>query len=66
MVTPKHRNVYHLEVEKCINFGECDPIFKVLGGQRMLKNDLLAPYLLKEWIDFEDIACNNYCEKVYN
>ena len=36
----------------------------------MLKNDLLAPYLLKKCLDCDqtckDIAFNNYWERVYN
>ena len=35
----------------------------------MLKNDLLAPCLLKEWMDCDqtckDIALNNHWERVY-
>ena len=36
----------------------------------MLKNNLLASYLLKKWMDcdytFKDIAFNNHWEKVHN
>ena len=34
------------------DFTGLDPILKVTGGQRMLKNALSALYLLKGWMDF--------------
>ena len=30
-----------------------DPIFKVTQGLRLLENGLSAPYLMKEWMDFD-------------
>ena len=29
-----------------------DPIYKITQGHRMLKNVLLIPYFLKEWLEF--------------
>ena len=56
----KHRHVYHLKVEKnLLNLGDLDSILKITGGHRMLVNDLLAPYLLKEWID-----CDQTCKDI--
>ena len=46
----KHKRVCCLEKKRKKN-GDRDPIFNVTGGRRMLKNDLLAPYLLKERMD---------------
>ena len=37
-----------------LDFGDLDLIFKVTGGQRMMKNSLSAPYLLKEIMDFDN------------
>ena len=39
-------------------FGDLHPIFKVRVGLRLLVNGLAAPYLLKEWIDF-DLTCTS-------
>ena len=39
-----------------LDFGDLDPIFKVTEGQRMLKNALSALYLLKGWMDFNQIC----------
>ena len=36
-----------------LDFGDLDPIFKVTQGLRLLKNGLSAPYLMKEWMDFD-------------
>ena len=30
-----------------------DPAFKVTGGLRLFENGLSAPYLMKEWMDFD-------------
>ena len=38
-----------------VHFGDLDPIFKVTQGLRLLKNGLSAPYLMKEWMDFEQL-----------
>ena len=41
-----------LEVEKIkINFGDLDPISKVTGVQRMLKNALPVPCSPRDWMD---------------
>ena len=37
-----------------LDFGYLDPIIKVTGGIRLLENGLSAPYLMKEWIDFDE------------
>ena len=37
-----------LGTEEKINFGDIDPIFKIIGGHKKVKNDLLTPYLLKK------------------
>ena len=39
-------------MEKNIDFGDLDPIFKVTQGLRLLEDGLSAPYLMKEWMDF--------------
>ena len=39
--------------EELIRFGDLDPIFKVTGGLRLLENGSPAPYLLKEWMEFD-------------
>ena len=36
-----------------LDFGNLDPIFKVTQELRMLENGLSAPYLMKEWMDFD-------------
>ena len=49
----KLTQIYHWEGEKCwLDFGVLDPIFRVTGGLRLLEKSLSTPYLLKEWIDF--------------
>ena len=70
LIKAKHGRLYHLEIEKYwINLGDPVPIFKATGGQGMLKNDLLAPYHLKKWMDcdqtWKDIAFNNHLERVF-
>ena len=42
--------------ENLLDFGDLDPIFKVTQGLRLLENGMSAPYLMKEWMDF-DQAC---------
>ena len=36
-----------------LDFGDLDPIFKVTLRLRFLGNGLSAPFLLKEWVDFD-------------
>ena len=36
-----------------LDFGDLDPFFKVTQGLRLLENGLSAPYLMKEWMDFD-------------
>ena len=47
-------HLYCCDIEKnWVDFGGFDPIIKVTGGLRLLENGLSAPYLLKEWMDFD-------------
>ena len=47
-------HLYCCDMKKnCLYFGDLDPIFKVTQGLRLLKNGLSAPYLMKEWMDFD-------------
>ena len=47
-------HLYCCDMEKnLIGFGDLDLIFKVTQGLRLLKNGLSAPYLMKEWMDFD-------------
>ena len=39
--------------KKRLDFGDFDPITKVTQGLRLLENGLSAPYLMKEWMDFD-------------
>ena len=41
-----------------LDIGDLDTIFKVTGGLRFLDNGLSAPYLMKEWMDFDYV--HNY------
>ena len=43
--------LWHAKVR--IRFGDLDPIFKVRQGLRLLENGFSAPYLMKEWMDFD-------------
>ena len=36
-----------------LDFGDLDPIFKVIGGLRLL--DCFAHYLQNEWMDFDQM-----------
>ena len=46
--------LYYCDMEKdCLDFGDHDPIFKVTQGLRLLENGLSAPFLMKEWMDFD-------------
>ena len=45
---------YCCDMEKnWLDFGDQDPIFKVTGWLRLLENGLSAPYLLNEWVEFD-------------
>ena len=47
-------HLYCCNMEKnWLDFGDLDPIFKVTQGLRLLKNGLSAPYLMMEWMDFD-------------
>ena len=39
-----------------LDFGDLDHIFKVTGGLRLLEIGLSVPYLMKEWVDFDQIC----------
>ena len=53
-ILTKHVHLYCSDMEKnWLDFGDLDPIFKVTQGLRLLENGLSAPYLMKEWMDFE-------------
>ena len=46
--------LYCWDMEKnWLDFGDHDPIFKVTGGFRLLEIGLSLPYLMKEWMDFD-------------
>ena len=48
--------VYVWEMQKNLqDFGDLDPILKVKGGQRMMKNVLSATHLLNGWMNFKGI-----------
>ena len=50
-------HLYCCDMEKnWLDFGDLNPIYKVTQGLRLLKNGLSAPYLMKEWMDF-DLTC---------
>ena len=44
-----------------LDFGGLDPIFKVTLRLLLLENGLLAPCLLKEWMNFEQTSIHLYC-----
>ena len=47
-------HLYCFDMEKnWLDFGDLDPIFKVTQGLRFFKNGLSTPYLIKEWMDFD-------------
>ena len=47
-------HLYCCDMEKNLfDFGDLDPIFKVTQGLRLLENGLSAPYLMKEWMYFD-------------
>ena len=49
--------VYCCDLEKnWLDFGDLGPIFKVTQGLRLFENGLSAPYLMKEWLDFDQIC----------
>ena len=53
-ILTKLAHLYCCDMEKnWLDFGDLDPIFKVTQGLRLLKNGLSAPYLMKEWMDFD-------------
>ena len=58
-ILTKFVEIYNLEMQKNrLDFSNLDPVPKVTGGQRMIKNGLSALYLLNEWMDFErTFAC---------
>ena len=39
--------------KNCLDFGDLDPIFEVTQEHRLLKDGLSVPYLMKEWMDFD-------------
>ena len=39
-----------------LDFGDLDPIFKVKVRLKLLENCLSAPYLLNEWMDFDQTS----------
>ena len=48
-------HLYCCDIEKnWLDLGDLDPIFKVTQGLRLLENGMSAPYLMKEWMDFDE------------
>ena len=53
-ILTKLAQLYCWDIQKnWLDFGDLDPIFKVTWGLRLLENGSSAPYLLKEWMDFD-------------
>ena len=42
-----------------LDFGDLDPIFKVTVRLKLLENCLSAPYLLNEWMDYDQLVHPN-------
>ena len=54
LILTKLVHLYCCDMEKnWLDLGDFDRIFKVTQGPRLLENGLSAPYLMKEWMDFD-------------
>ena len=55
----KHVQLYYCDMEKnSLDFGDLHPIFKVTVRLKLLENCLSAPYLLNEWLDFDQTSAS--------